>query len=1132
MKKLLTIVLFFINGLIFSQDQITFNSSNDGTTFVTCNGFIIDSGGQGGSGYSNNEDITITICPDTIGSGNNDDYITVIFNLFDLDTYDDNPAANAENLDYMYVYDGPSTASNSLGVYSGDDLESTTIQATNLNPSGCITLRFVSNSQNNTGTWQYTASATCATPCDPPVAAGEIVGGPTTDSIAVCVGDLVTFQENGSYAQASFNLVDYEWDFMDGNSATTTQGGIVQHAFSEPGEYQINLFVTDDNSDEVCQNNNLTDLRVYVATPPTFYEFPSDTTLCIGESVDLVAQPEIFDSTWAGFQGVTQIDDGCLYDDLLGVAQVVDLMQTGFTAGETIDDISDIESICLEMEHSYMGDLVIQVQCPNGQMITLHQQGGGGTQIGVPDQADDVNCDDGTGLGTPYIYCFTPSATETWVEWVTNNGWGQTLPAGDYESVDPLNGLIGCPLNGVWNLIVTDNWGADDGTVFGFGLNFESSLYPDVTEFTPQVGDNADSSFWDNSGAFITYTSADANTITVTPTTSGTYTYNYTVYDDFGCVNDSSLTITVDEQYVADAGLDQAICVGEIATLGPPTPQCSQDGGNYTYCYGNNENGTTWTFCPDTPGDGLTFMTVTFNSGNIETGWDELYVYDGNSTSGTQIGGLIDGDLSGLSFTATNFTGCITMEFYSDGSVSCASSSNYTEWDFDVSCGGGPSVVYDWSPSATLDDATAANPDASPTTTTNYTLSIYPTGHPDCVTTDDVNVTVSIPGDAGTDSTAVLCIEGAVVDLFNYLGGTPDTGGTWYDPNGVEVSMPALPDTLMDGMYEYVIGGGSCQTSARIDVSIKELTLTANVTGSVCNAFSGEVQLIPAGYTGDVEYSNDNGVNFQTSDTFTGMGGGNSYDFLAQDSLGCQATITEVVDDVDFPIIDATSVQLTDSDCGQDNGEVVTATTTGGTSPYQYYVDGQSTTQDLPIQNLSVSDPNTFDLIVVDANGCEDTTEITISEINQPLITDVVSTNVSCNSQADGQIEIIGNNLASYSIDNGVTFQNGTAIFTNLAPGTYQIMAASGEDGMYCQDSWSAVVEITEPDPLQISSITPDITVCPGDEVSLSVQGTGGNGNYTFDWSTSAQGEDIVVSPQQSMQVCVTMSEDWSVSNG
>src|SRR5690606_19496842 len=95
------ITLVFLLTDSYSQQQtISFGSGSNNQTFNTCNGFIIDSGGQGGSGYSNNEDVVITICPDTPG-----EIVNVVFTLFNLSTVDDNPAPNQTNVDYMDVYD-------------------------------------------------------------------------------------------------------------------------------------------------------------------------------------------------------------------------------------------------------------------------------------------------------------------------------------------------------------------------------------------------------------------------------------------------------------------------------------------------------------------------------------------------------------------------------------------------------------------------------------------------------------------------------------------------------------------------------------------------------------------------------------------------------------------------------------------------------------------------------------------------------------------------------------------------------------------------------------------------------------------------------------------------------------------
>ena len=165
----------------------------------------------------------------------------------------------------MDVYDGPSTASPTLGTYTGNQLQGVVINATALNTSGCITLRFRSNT---IGTGQFTASATCETPCATPFAGGIIAGGITTDSTVTCVGTPINFTNFGSSAQMGFNIVEYKWDFMDGTQAF---GQNVTHSFDTPGQYLVQLFVTDDNG---CGNTNLIDLQVLVATIPTFIGFP------------------------------------------------------------------------------------------------------------------------------------------------------------------------------------------------------------------------------------------------------------------------------------------------------------------------------------------------------------------------------------------------------------------------------------------------------------------------------------------------------------------------------------------------------------------------------------------------------------------------------------------------------------------------------------------------------------------------------------------------------------------------------------------------------------------------------------------------------------------------------------------
>ena len=152
-----------------------------------------------------------------------------------------------------------------------------------------------------------------------------------------------------------------------------------------------------------------------------------------------------------------------------------------------------------------MGDLTITFICPNGQSMAVHQQGGGGTNLGVPDQGD------GTGPGTGWDYYWSPLATNG--TWADNAGFGGQLASDTYESAQPFTLLEGCPLNGTWEIEVCDSWAADDGYIFEWNINFNPELYPEPIVFTPVFGMDCDSTSWD--GPNISDESEDCNDVTI-----------------------------------------------------------------------------------------------------------------------------------------------------------------------------------------------------------------------------------------------------------------------------------------------------------------------------------------------------------------------------------------------------------------------------------------------------------------------------------------------------------------------------------------------------------------------------------------------------------------------------------------
>jgi uncharacterized repeat protein (TIGR01451 family) len=112
------------------------------------------------------------------------------------------------------------------------------------------------------------------------------------------------------------------------------------------------------------------------------------------------------------------------------------------------------------------------------------------------------------------------------------------------------------------------------------------------------------------------------------------------------------------------------------------------DSGGPSSNYSNNEDRTV-VICSDLPDEGV---VLTFNSLEIESNWDALYVHNGNSINsplfdsgnGSTQAGYPAGGYYGTSapgpFTSSNESGCITLRFRSDQAVTGDG------WDIDITC--------------------------------------------------------------------------------------------------------------------------------------------------------------------------------------------------------------------------------------------------------------------------------------------------------------------------------------------------------------------------------------------------------------------------------------------------------------
>ncbi len=278
----------------------------------------------------------------------------------------------------------------------------------------------------------------------------------------------------------------------------------------------------------------------------------------------------IADSIMANSNNIPYIHaDTTSLPDGVGVSYSSLITHSIFGLGDTIQSANDIATICMNIEHSYIADLIIQLECPNGLSTTLADLyntniSNGNTFLG--------EAAEGT-LGTPGIgwnYCLSELPfLGTMADENINQYWDTSiyfnsniLKSGLYKTEESLDSLIGCPLNGDWKIIITDNAAIDDGFIFNWQLNFDTLLFP--------ANYNAGGANVIASGGVPPYNyfwSNGATTSSVNRLAPGTYTVQITDSDTInkagGYPNKtfSSVIITEDITTYVEVNLDEQLSI-------------------------------------------------------------------------------------------------------------------------------------------------------------------------------------------------------------------------------------------------------------------------------------------------------------------------------------------------------------------------------------------------------------------------------------------------------------------------------------------------------------------------------------------------------------------------------------------
>jgi len=576
----------------YAQIYALNNGFTNGQTITTCSGNFYDAGGAT-SAYNSFENYSVTFCPGTPNTRMR----------MDIDNI------TLQSGDTLWIYDGPDASAPVLSIQVQNNNNASTVIATNA--GGCLTAVFKSDATTTAAGWSIRLR--CAAPCQSII--GNITTNPPKDAngvVSVCLGEQVRFtanvnfpQNNAAYNQTTANSF-FNWKL--GMSADTAGFGLTQitRTITQSSGYRVSLTITDSNG---CKNVQPIQVRVRGSVRPTFNMTGAsicqlDTTILQGNYVlnagSYILPPFSGDSIFLPDVGGTST--GCIapYTDTIRI--------TDFADNQTLTSVNDFLGVFINMEHSYLGDLSMQLIAPNGNIVFLKKYPGGSTaDLGEPVPNDNSNPISGIG----YEYGFTPtptfgklasspSSTHTYRD---NSGVVRTnapyMPAGNYQPEDAFTNLIGTTLNGNWIIKICDHLAQDNGFVFNWKLQFNPSLYPNNETY--QIGVAGAS--WRPAPGIVTGT---ANALTVSPLNPGIANYTYVLTDSANCSYDTTVAVIVNAlPQKPDLGIDTSICNGQTINL---AIQNVQSGNTYTWSTG--QTGVTQIAIAQ-PG---TFSVITQNS--------------------------------------------------------------------------------------------------------------------------------------------------------------------------------------------------------------------------------------------------------------------------------------------------------------------------------------------------------------------------------------------------------------------------------------------------------------------------------------------------------------------------------------
>lgn len=353
----------------------------------------------------------------------------------------------------------------------------------------------------------------------------------------------------------------------------------------------------------------------------------------------------------------------------------------------------------------------------------------------------------------------------------------------------------------------------------------------------------------------------------------------------------------------------------------------------------------------------------------------------------------------------------------------------------------------------------------------------------------------------------------------NVQGGTAPYNVDWS-------TNPALSGTQVNSLYEgsftvTATDDNGCTDSLQIEVDEPApLTSSMSTQDPLCNGGTGQVSVSVSGGTSPYQYDWQ-GYPGQNGNTLSNVGTG-QYVVEITDENGCSINDTAQIQEPAPLTID--TLEVIEPVCNGDENGSITVEVDGGTDPYSY--DWGSLNSD--DHHASGVGAGNYQLEVTDSNGCSAVANFQLTEPS-PLdarIDDVFD--ASCHGGSDGSAlaSATGGNGGynfSWNVDSP---QTGNSAF-NLSAGDHSLTVT---DQQGCEDT--ANFQVGEPAPMDVQVTPFGDTICPGDSLTLTANGSGGNGGYFYVWDQGlGAGAAHTVGPTQTTDYSVTAYDSSGCSS-